>query len=206
MKLNRTAVAALAGAIVVLVGGGTALAGNGNGQGKGQANLNASTCEERLARAAEKRGLTVAQLETQIRAKRFARIDAAQQAGKISAEKAAKLKEQFAAGRLCDRPRAGIQQAKAKLGTRGMLRAAADFLGFTKAELRAELRGTSLGALALEQGKTVESLETAMLAPATERLAKAVESGRLTQARADKRLDRLERRAERLIARVFPAG
>ena len=70
-------------------------------------------------------------------------------------------------------------------------------------ELRAQLPGTSLAALAEKQGKSVSSLEAAMVAPAKARLAKAVANGKLTQARADAVLDRLETAADRLAnARV----
>jgi hypothetical protein len=200
MRLNRTAIAALTGAVVAVVAGGNALAGQSGNDGQ------SVRCQDRLGRAAEKRGVSIAQLRAQIQARAFARIDAALAAGRISAEHAAKLKETFAAGRLCQRPRGTTNALGAKLGTRGLLRAAADYLDLTKAELRAELRGTSLGALALEQGKNVQGLEAAMLAPAEARLAKAVDAGRISQARADRRLDRLERRVDRLVARTFPAG
>jgi hypothetical protein len=86
------------------------------------------------------------------------------------------------------------------------LKAAADFLGMTRAELREELEGTSLGALAEAEGKSETALEAAMLAPAKARLAKAVEAGRITQAKADEALAKLAARVDRLVAKVFPAG
>jgi hypothetical protein len=88
----------------------------------------------------------------------------------------------------------------------GMLRAAAAYLGLTPSELRAQLRGTSLAALAQRQGKSVEGLKAAMLAPAKAKLAKAVESGRITQARADRMLAKLSALVDRLVAKTFPAG
>ena len=99
-------------------------------------------------------------------AKLAARVDAALAAGRISAERAAKLKERIAQIELC-------KGAKAKVARHGMLRAAADYLGLSAEELRAQLPGTSLAALAAKQGKSVERLKDAMLAPAKERLAKA---------------------------------
>ncbi len=86
-----------------------------------------------------------------------------------------------------------------------MLGAAARFLELDRKELRAQLPGTSLAALAAKQGKSVEALEQAMLARAKARLAKAVQAGRFSQARADRVLDRLERFVDRLAARTFPA-
>lgn len=202
MRIDRTVAAALAVGAAILIGGGAALAANQAGEDTRNAR-----CEERLARIAEKRGVSVAQLEATIKARLTARVEAALEAGRITAEQAARIEARIAQGGLCERPR-GRQAgaAKAGLGTRRMLRAAGEFLGLTRPELRAELRGTSLAKLALEQGKTVEGLKAAMLAPAEAKLAKAVEAGRITQARADHVLDRVERRLDRLVARVFPAG
>jgi hypothetical protein len=86
-----------------------------------------------------------------------------------------------------------------------MLAAAADYLGLTRAELRAQLPGMSLGALAARQGKGVAGLKMAMLAPAKARLARAVETGRITQVQASERLARLESLVDRLVAKTFPA-
>ena len=197
MRIDRTVAAALVGAAAVLVGGGTALAGQ-----TADGDKRAARCEERLARIAERRGVSVAELRADIQARLTARIDAALAAGRITAEQAAKRKERVAAGAVCKRPGA----ARAKLATRGLLKAAADFLGMTRAELREKLEGTSLGALAEVEGKSETTLEAAMLAPAKARLAKAVEAGRITQAKADEALAKLATRVDRLVAKVFPAG
>ena len=153
-------------------------------------------CEARLARTAEKRGVTVAELQ----AKMTARVDAALAKGRISAARAARLKARIAQGAVC-RPLA----VHALLAKGRMLRSAARFLAVSPRELRAELPGTSLAALAAAQGKSVEALEAAMVAPAKARLARAVATGRITQARADPLLQRLEQAAARLAAKTFPA-
>jgi len=195
MRVNRIAAAALTGAAVVLVGGGTALAGQAGHEKAG------TRCEERVAKFAGNRGVSVAELEAGIKAKLTARVDSALAAGRITSERAARLKERIAEGSLCQ----GVH-VRAKLAVRSLLRSAAEFLGLTKAELRIELPGTSLGALALEQGKSIESLKAALLAPAKARLAKGVDAGRITRARADRRLERIEGRIDRLVARTFSAG
>ena len=195
MRVNRITAAALTGAAVVLVGGGTALAGQAGDENR------SARCEGRVAKLAEERGVSVAELEAGIKARLSARIDAALASGRVTPERAARLKERIAAGRLCQGA-----HVRVKREAHALLRRAADFLGLTKAELRAELPGTSLGALALERGKSVESLEAALLAPAKARLAKAVEAGRITKAQADRRLEQLERRIDRLVARAFSAG
>ncbi len=192
--MNRTAVAALAGTAALLVGGGVAPAGQDDSS-------RGTRCQERLAKIAEHRGVTAAQLEAEIKARLLARVDAAEKAGRISSERAAALRERIEEGSLC----AGARHGLVRHGLRGMFRAAADFLGLTPIELRAQLPGTSLAALAQKQGKSVEALKAAMLAPAKEKLAHAVESGRITQARADQALEQLESLVDRLVQRQFPA-
>ncbi len=192
--MNRTTVAAFAGTAALLVGGGTALAGQGDGS-------RSARCIERLAKIAEHRGVSVAQLEAEIKARLRARVDAAEKSGRISSERAAALRERIEEGSLCP----GGRHAKVRHGVRGMFRAAADFLGLTPIELRAQLPGTSLATLAQKQGKSVDALQAAMLAPAKAKLARAVESGRITQARADQALERLENLVDRLVQKQFPA-
>jgi hypothetical protein len=197
MRLDRTVLGALAGAAALVAGGGSALAGPA-----GDSSQREARCDERLARIAERRGVSVAELEAQIKARMTARVEKALQAGRIDAARAARLIERIAKADLCN---AGARIAKTHHAKHGMLRAAAAYLGLTKAELRAQLPGTSLAALAQKQGKSVEGLETAMLAPAKAKLAKAVDAGRIPQVRADRILDRLEALAERLVRKTFPA-
>jgi len=195
MILARTRVAALAGTAALLAGGGATLAANGPTD-------RASRCEARLAKIAEARGLTVAELTAQIKAGLTARIQAALAAGRITPERAQALTQRVATMNLCKPgPLAIGQHAKP-----GMLRAAASYLGLTSSELRTQLRGTSLAALAQKQGKSVEGLKAAMLAPAKAKLTKAVESGRITQAGADQVLARLSALVDRLVTTTFPAG
>ena len=125
-----------------------------------------------------------------------ARIDAAEKAGRIAPERADRLRER--AENVCG------SHPHARIAAFGMLRAAAAFLGLDRAELRAQLPGSSLADLAESQGKSVASLKAAMVAPAKARLARAVADGKLTQARADLAAERLDRLAARLAAKVFP--
>lgn len=193
MRTNRYAAAGAAAAAALLVGGGAALAGPSG-------NERSARCEARLAKIAEHRGVSVAELEAQIKERMLARVAAALEAGTISAERAAKLRERIAAADLCERP--GHRNVRA--GVRGMLAGAAHYLGLTKEELREQLPGTSLSALAATQGKSVDGLKAAMIEPAEEKLAEAVASGRITQARADQALERLAHRVDRLVSKTFP--
>lgn len=193
MRIDRYAVGALVGAGALLVGGGAALAASSKGKGQ-------ERCDALLAKIAEKRGVSVEQLEADLKARLVARIEAAEKAGKISPERAAALKERVSEGNLC---RAGkVRQHRA---AHGMIGAAAAFLGLDRGELRAQLPGNSLAGLALKQGKSLDALVAAMVAPAKERLAKAVADGRITQQQASAALEKLEALAGRLAAKVFPA-
>jgi hypothetical protein len=194
MRPNRHLVAAMAGGAALLVGGGAAVAA---AEGEGD---KGAGCEARLAKIAEKRGVSVEQLEAQVRERLTARVDAALQAGRISPERAARLKERIAEGNLCR----AAHHRRAKLGARRLLATAAGFLGLERAELRAQLPGTSLAALAEKQGKSVADLKAAMLDPVEAKLAMAVAAQRITQERADLLLERIEQRVDRLVTKVFP--
>ncbi len=197
MRTNRHAVVAVVGATALLAGGGAALAsGPGNDRG--------ARCEKRLEKIAERRGVSVAELESKVKERLGARVDAALEAGRISSERAAKLKERISAGTLCNAARA-VKIGHARHASHGMFKAAAQFLGLDRAALKAQLPGNSLASLALKQGKTVEALEAAALAPAQARLAGAVTSGRITRVSADRILERLERVVGRLVTKTFPA-
>jgi hypothetical protein len=193
MRLNRQTVGALAATATMLVGGGTALAASGDGD-------RGARCEARLAKVAAQRGVSVEQLTADVEARLLARIDAAEKAGRISSERATKLRERVAQSTLCG----ARHRVRARVAAHSLLRAAAEFLGLDRQELRAQLPGTSLAALAEKQGKTVTALEAAMVAPAKARLAQAVVDGKVTQARADAALEKLERAADRLAKHVFP--
>ena len=111
------------------------------------------------------------------------------------------LRDRVNKGSLCGARR----HVRARMARHGMLRAAAAFLGLDRQQLREQLPGHSLADLAAAQGKSEPDLETAMLAPARARLAKAVAAGNVTRARADTLLDRLEKLASRLATRQFSA-
>lgn len=194
MRTNRYVAAAATGAVALLIGGGAAFAGQ-------SADDKNARCEARLARVAEKHSVTVAQVEARVKERLTAKVDAALEAGRITPERAAMLKERIAEGSLCQ----GAHAFRAKHRRHRLLAAAAEFLGLDRAELRAALPGTSLSALAEKQGKSVVALKAAMLAPVRAKLAKAVGTNRISQDRADMLLDRLEDRVDRLVARTFSA-
>jgi hypothetical protein len=194
MTVNRYGIAALAGvAALVVGGGGTALASKDGGD-------KASRCQARVARIAERRGITVEQLEANVKARLLARVDAALAARRITSDRAAELRDRIENAMLCS----GELRHKVRHGVHRVLAAAADYLGFTPQELREQLPGTSLAALAAKQGKTVTGLEAAILDPARDRLARAVAEKKITQEQANRRLDRLQKLVDRLVNTTFP--
>ena len=169
----------------------------------GCAPIQPSTCQARLAKIAERRGVTVAQLEADVKARLLARVDAALAAGRITSDQAATIRARISSAEPCSRP---VRRAIRRHARHRFLRLAASYLDMTPKELRAQLPGTSLGALASENGKTVDRLVAALLAPAEKRLAKAVSAEKLTQAQADARLATLRQRIEMLVAKTFHAS
>jgi hypothetical protein len=153
-------------------------------------------------------GVTPDKLRAAFKAALTARVDAAAAAGKLTPEQAAKLKERIAAGNgLGIGARKGFAQRQKAFRDRIAKAKAhapvADYLGMTRQQLRAELRsGKSLAQIAQAQKKSVDGLLAAMLAPAKARLAKAVENGHLTKARADEILAHLTEGAKKLVQRV----
>ena len=192
MRLNRHAVGVFAASATLLVGGGAARAASAPGD-------RGSMCEQRLAKIAENRGVSVEQLQADIKSRLLARIDGAEKAGRISSDRAARLRERVSEGTLCG----ARQHVRARIAARSLLKAAADFLGLNREQLRAQLPGTSLAGLAEKQGKSAAALEAAMVAPAKARLAKAVADKKLSQDHANEILAKLEKRAERLATHVF---
>lgn len=194
MRFDRRAAGALAAGAFLLAGGGAALAASGKGAAS-------ATCDQRLAKAAEQRGVSIDQLKADIQARLLARIDAAEKAGRLSPERATTLRDRVNEGSLCGARR----HVRARMARHGLLRGAAAFLGLDRQQLRVQLKGHSLADLAAAQGKSEPDLETAMLAPAKARLAKAVAAGKVTQARADTVMDRLGKLASRIATREFSA-
>ncbi|MDH4101879.1 MAG: hypothetical protein OEV29_00650 [Thermoleophilia bacterium] len=193
MTLNRYGVGALVGAAALMVGGGTALAGSGEGK-------SGARCESRLAKIAEKRGVSVEQLQSNMKAKMLAAIDAAEKAGKITSEQAAQKRQRVSEASPCS----GVLIKRTRFAGRGMIHSAAKFLELDRAALKEQLPGNSLAGLATKQGKDVAELKAAMLAPAKKRLAQAVDAEKMTQAQANERLAKLEMLVDKLAAKTFP--
>jgi hypothetical protein len=155
-----------------------------------------------LAQIATARNKSVDGLEAALVTALRARVDAARAAGKIDATRAERLKAR--APQVVERLVNAVPKvrpvARAK---RGVLGIAARYLGLTRPQLATELRaGKSLAQVATARGKSVDGLETALLAPLKRKVDRAVASGRLDATRAQTLLDRAAARIERLVNRT----
>jgi polyhydroxyalkanoate synthesis regulator phasin len=101
---------------------------------------------------------------------------------------------------------AGIGGRGGHHGVRLHLETAAAALGMTEEELRTalEAEGTTLAEVAEDQGVEVGALVDALVEAQEERIAEAVEDGRLTQEEADERLAELEERVTERVTTVRP--
>jgi hypothetical protein len=85
-------------------------------------------------------------------------------------------------------------------GPGALLKAAAQYVGMSRAELvKAARSGQTLAQIAVAKGKTVDGLKAAMRSALKAKLDAAVTAGKLTTAQADARLARSERLIERLV-------
>lgn len=103
---------------------------------------------------------------------------------------------------------AGIGGHGGHRGGAPVLSAAATALGMTEDELRTALEadGATLARVAEEQGVEVDALVDALVTVQQERIAAAVEDGRLTQEQADERLADLEERVTERVNTEAPVG
>ncbi|HZU07592.1 MAG TPA: hypothetical protein VFB73_16635, partial [Chloroflexota bacterium] len=103
--------------------------------------------------------------------------------------------------------RHGMRVPPALGAFRAALRATADLLGMTPAELVAQLRaGRSLADIAAEHGVDQATLVQTLTRRARERLDRQVAAGRLTPEQADALFQRLTERVERFVTTAPPAG
>ncbi len=156
------------------------------------------------AAVAEKLGVTTAELEDAYKEAALERLDAAVAAGRISESEAAAIRERIEAGDFLGPHGYGFD-FHVERGPGLHLSTAADYLELTEAELHDRLgNGQSLAEIATTEGKSVAGLEQALLAPAKEKLANAVEKGYITSAQRDEMLQKLEAGIDDLVNRAGP--
>lgn len=153
--------------------------------------------------AADELGVEPSALSEALRNALKNRVDEAVEAGRLTEEQGARLKERIDEGVVPlvgfgrGGPGAGPGRA---LGHLGKLDAAASYLGLTEAELQQQLRGgKTLAQVARDEGKSVDGLVDALVAEAKEKIAQAVADGRLSQERATELEAGLEERMTDLV-------
>jgi hypothetical protein len=140
------------------------------------------------------------------------RVDEAVEDGRVTKEQGQRMKERIDAGEVPlfglvpgfgpgfrGRPGHGPHLFRAKL------EAAAEYLGMTQAQLREALSaGKTLAQVARDRNKSVDGLVDALVKQAEQKLDKAVEAGRLTEAQKKEMLAGLRERITDLVNGRFP--
>jgi hypothetical protein len=162
-----------------------------------------------LDRVAAKLGIETRALEQAMDEARDEEIDEAVANGRLTEEQGERLKER--ADRAPSGPglpfRGGFHMGFAMgFGLCASLDELAEFLGVQPETLREELRaeGATLGSVAEAHGKSRDELRAFLLERLSERLSTAVESGRITQERADEIQANAEQRIDGIIDGEFP--
>jgi hypothetical protein len=158
-----------------------------------------------LERVAEKLGITRDQLEDAIQAAALDAVDEAEANGRLTAEQADNARERIESGQgprgFFDR-RQDRREHRRDLVRKGIVESAAEALGMTFDELKAELQtGDSIADVAGEQGVSLDTVKAEITADAEAKLRVAVANGRITQERADAALARLSENLDEILNR-----
>lgn len=188
----------------VVAGTVAALAVGGAGAGVAATQLGSSPSAESkaiVADAAKRLGVEPSKLSDAIKQALLDRVDAAVEAGRLTKEEGAELKQRINADEfpLFGPPAFGHGFPGPHLFFHG-LDAAAEYLGLTEAELRTRLNdGKTLADIAKAEGKSVDGLEEALQNDAKEKLDAAVKAGRLSKDEEQQVLKDLSSRIDELV-------
>ncbi len=199
MKALKLKIAGGTAALAAVLGGGAAVAANQL--------TPAEESDAIVEDAAKQLGVSAAKLDAALKQALENRVDAALEAGTLTAAQAADLKERIEAGEV---PLIGIGPGPGRhRGHHGFVdfAAAAGYLGVTEANLRASLEdGDTLAEVAKANGKTTAGLVDALVAAAKADLDERVEAGRLTSAQLATILADLESRIDDVVNGEFSFG
>lgn len=165
--------------------------------------------EDFLNRLAEQLGISREQLDQALSNAALTLVDEAVADGRITEEEAARIRERIESGEGLPffghrRPHHGPLG-----GTVYGIREVAEFLGVEPEQIREGLRdGQSLAQIAEANGKSRDELKSFLTSQLQERLNEAVADGKITQERADEKLENFQERVDDLIDRTgpFPRG
>ena len=197
-------------ALKLKIAGGTAALAAVLGGGAAVAATQLSPTEESdavVADAAKQLGVSADKLDAALKQALENRVDAAVEAGTISAAQATELKQRIEAGEV---PLVGVGPGFGhRGGQHGFVdfAAAAKYLGVTEANLRTSLEdGDTLAEIAKAKGKTAAGLVDALVAAARTDLDEKVAAGRITAAQRTSILADLESRLEGVVSGEFSFG
>jgi hypothetical protein len=199
MKALKLKIAGGTAALAAVLGGGAAVAAT---------QLTPAEESDAIVQdAAKQLGVSAAKLDAALKQALVNRVDAAVEAGTLTAAQAADLKERIQAGEV---PLIGIGPGPGHhRGHHGFVdfAAAADYLGVTEANLRASLEdGDTLAEIAKANGKTAAGLVDALVAAAKADLDEKVDAGRLTSAQRAAIIADLESRIDDVVNGEFSFG
>ena len=188
---------AIGGLAATLVGGGAALAARSDDPDKAEQAI--------IGDAAERLGVSAAELEDALAKAEDAQLDQAVKDGKLTKEQADAIKERRKeSGRVLGIP-GGPRFEHHGFGERGLrfrggpLDDVADAIGISVRKLFSELRdGKTIAQVAKDHGKSLDDVRAAVKAATEKRLDADVKDGRLTRKQADEILDGLDDRLAHL--------
>ena len=155
-----------------------------------------------LSRVAAKLDVTLDQLKTALKSAATDMVDDALAAGEITQQQADAAKSRIENGdgiglRRLLGARTARREAIVQRVRAAIVQSAADALNMTPEELRAELKsGKSIADVA---GDNIDAVKTQITADATAKLDAAVANGKLTQAQADKALQKLTDNLDKIV-------
>ncbi len=194
LLLTMAVVGALAVASVAVVGVGAQT-------GTPTASPTGTPLDRLFEKVADKLGITQEQLTNAVKSSETELIDEALANGKISQERADKLKERIANSDKIILPGMGRHGKGGRHhGPGAALDVAAGVLGIDKEELMNGLRdGQSLAEIAQAHGQNVDDFKAALLDSAHQKLNDLVSQGNLAQDKADQMFQRLSDNIDQII-------
>lgn len=183
---------------MMLLGSGAALASSGAFDPR-------EAAQDVLDRAAQILGVGADDLEDALESATLEQIDERLEAGEITEEQAAALKDAAERGGY-PFPGGGFRGPGGRGGFGGhpmgmdLFDAAAEYLDLSMDELREQMSdGQTLAEIAQESDKSVDELIDAIVAAQTASLDEAIDEGRITEEQRDRILEGLEDRVEDLV-------
>lgn len=196
----------------LLIGATTIVAAASAGGAYAATNSSGNPRQALINDVAKRLHVSPSQLTSALKAALIDRLNAAVSAGQITRAQANRLEQRIEQNNRLPLFFGPPRLRAHLLARRGILDAAASYLGLTDTQLMSDLRsGQSLAQIANSRGKSVSGLEQALFNAEKARLNQLESRGLITSAQEQKLLSRLSARIARLINRTrmappMPAG